>query len=104
MKIEKIEILHADGAWRNFDFVKVTADNGVVGWGEAITQFRESTMAATALIEYGLGEVVLNQDPMNVEALWDAMRQRVWWYGDAGGIAAMSIMTQETRSSSETIA
>ncbi|HKZ04132.1 MAG TPA: mandelate racemase/muconate lactonizing enzyme family protein [Methylomirabilota bacterium] len=34
MKIAAIETLHADGGWRNFDFVKLTTDSGVVGWSE----------------------------------------------------------------------
>jgi L-alanine-DL-glutamate epimerase-like enolase superfamily enzyme len=34
MKIERIETLHADGIWRNFDFVKLVTDTGVVGWSE----------------------------------------------------------------------
>jgi len=98
MIVKKLEVFpveyeepNDDNALRYLIFVRLESDNGVVGWGEAITQFRESTMAATALIEYGLGEVVLNQDPMNNEALWEAMRQKVWWYGDVGGIAAMAI-------------
>ena len=34
MKIAAIETLHADGGWRNFDFVKLTTDSGIVGWSE----------------------------------------------------------------------
>ena len=34
MKIERIEPLRADGVWRNFDFLKITTDNGLVGWSE----------------------------------------------------------------------
>ena len=34
MKVASIEALHADGAWRNFDFLKITTDDGIVGWSE----------------------------------------------------------------------
>jgi len=34
MKIAQIESLHADVGWRTYDFVKLTADNGLVGWSE----------------------------------------------------------------------
>ena len=34
MKIARIEPLHADGIWRNFDFLKITTDTGVSGIGE----------------------------------------------------------------------
>ena len=34
MKIAKVEHLHADGGRRNFDFLKITTDDGLVGWSE----------------------------------------------------------------------
>ena len=34
MKIAKVEHLHADAGQRNFDFLKITTDNGLVGWSE----------------------------------------------------------------------
>jgi L-alanine-DL-glutamate epimerase-like enolase superfamily enzyme len=34
MRIVKIEDLHADGGWRVFSFLKVTTDEGLVGWSE----------------------------------------------------------------------
>jgi len=34
MKIAAIECLKADAGSRNFDFLKITAENGLVGWSE----------------------------------------------------------------------
>ena len=34
MKITSIEDLHCDAGWRDFSFLKVTTDNGLVGWSE----------------------------------------------------------------------
>ena len=34
MKIAKIEDMHCDAGWRDFSFLKVTTDDGVVGWSE----------------------------------------------------------------------
>ena len=34
MKITKLEDLHADAGWRTLSFLKVTTDEGVVGWAE----------------------------------------------------------------------
>ena len=34
MKIVKIEDLHCDAGWRTFSFLKVTTDNGLIGWSE----------------------------------------------------------------------
>jgi galactonate dehydratase len=34
MRIAKIEDFHADGGWRVFSFLKITTDEGLVGWSE----------------------------------------------------------------------
>jgi hypothetical protein len=34
MKIVKIEDLHCDAGWRVNSFLKVTTDEGIVGWSE----------------------------------------------------------------------
>ena len=34
MKITNIESLHADAGWRNFSFLKITTDEGLIGWSE----------------------------------------------------------------------
>jgi galactonate dehydratase len=34
MKIAAIETLHCDAGWRNYHFVKLTTDDGAVGWSE----------------------------------------------------------------------
>ena len=34
MKVESIETLACDAGWRNYHFVKVVTDTGIVGWSE----------------------------------------------------------------------
>jgi len=34
MKIAKLEDLHADGGWRTLSFLKLTTDDGLIGWSE----------------------------------------------------------------------
>jgi galactonate dehydratase len=34
MKIARIETRHCNAGWRNYNFVKITSDSGVVGWSE----------------------------------------------------------------------
>jgi galactonate dehydratase len=34
MKVTGIETLHCDAGWRNYSFVKLTTDQGIVGWSE----------------------------------------------------------------------
>jgi galactonate dehydratase len=34
MKVIALETLHADAGWRNYHFLKLTTDSGIVGWSE----------------------------------------------------------------------
>lgn len=34
MKVTALDLLHCDAGWRNYHFVKVTTDGGIVGWSE----------------------------------------------------------------------
>ena len=34
MKIERIETLACDAGWRNYHFLKLVTDDGIVGWSE----------------------------------------------------------------------
>ena len=34
MKVTGIETLHCDGGWRNYSFVKLTTEEGIIGWSE----------------------------------------------------------------------
>ena len=78
------------GNTRYLTFCSVEADDGTVGWGEAITQFPESTRATARLIE-AMGEQLLGADPMQNVALWRKLHQHSWWYGYEGGPACFAI-------------
>jgi L-alanine-DL-glutamate epimerase-like enolase superfamily enzyme len=60
MKIERVESLHADAGHRNFDFLKLTTDDGLVGWSEYNGSF--GGLGVTAVIE-GLAPIVIGRDP-----------------------------------------
>ena len=34
MKVKAIETLSCDAGWRNYHYVKLTTDSGIVGWSE----------------------------------------------------------------------
>jgi len=65
MKIMRIESLHADGGWRNFDFLKITTDTGIVGWSEYIESF--GGRGVSALIDH-LAVDLIGKDPRAFEA------------------------------------
>ncbi len=86
MKIAQAECLHADAGFRNFDFLKVTTDEGLVGWSE----FNESFggKGVTSVIE-NLVHEILGTDPRAYEAavarMYAVRRQA------SGGIAQQAI-------------
>jgi len=66
MKIVRIEDLHCDAGWRVWSFLKVTTDQGVIGWSE----YNESygSKGLTAVIRK-LAETLIGQDPRPVERI-----------------------------------
>jgi L-alanine-DL-glutamate epimerase-like enolase superfamily enzyme len=97
MKITAIEAIpisypepNDNGAMRMTVLVRVSTDEGLVGWGEAIAMWPEACAAVKALIENGLSALIIGTDPLDVEAQWHRMREHCWWYG-RGGIASFSI-------------
>jgi L-alanine-DL-glutamate epimerase-like enolase superfamily enzyme len=65
MKIASVECLHADAGRRNFDFVKLTTDTGLVGWSEYNESF--GGPGVTAVIEQ-LVPALIGKDPRAWEA------------------------------------
>ena len=96
MKVTRIEAIpvaypepNDNDATRHLLFVRMTADDGTTGWGEAVTMWPEATLACAAIVD-GLAGLVLGRDPLEHAALHSEFRQHTWWYG-VGGIAAFAI-------------
>jgi L-alanine-DL-glutamate epimerase-like enolase superfamily enzyme len=75
---------------RYLTFAKVIDEDGVEGWGEAITQFPPAARATEALIE-GMATVLVGRDTADRVALWHELRQQGWWYGYRGGILSFAL-------------
>ena len=71
-------------------FARVEADDGTVGWGEAITQFPGSTRVTVQLVEE-MAEFVVGRDPMENVDIWRKIKAHTWWYGYRGGVAAFAL-------------
>lgn len=69
---------------RHLLLVRVEGASGMCGWGEAVTIWPEPTLAAAEIVRGGLAPVVLGREVEDVEALWLAQRDHMWWYGDTG--------------------
>jgi L-alanine-DL-glutamate epimerase-like enolase superfamily enzyme len=77
-------------SWRYLTFVRVTASDGTVGWGEAITQFPGSTKGTTAIIE-DLADVIIGKDPLQNLGIWRDIRKQTWWYTYRGGLGHFAL-------------
>jgi L-alanine-DL-glutamate epimerase-like enolase superfamily enzyme len=77
-------------ALRHLCLVKIRTDDGLIGWGEAITQFPEASRATKAIVE-GMAERVVGRDPVENLAIWESLKDQAWWYGYGGGIASYAI-------------
>ena len=66
MKIRKLETLHCDAGWRNFFFLKITTDNGLVGWSEYSEGWGYG--GVTPVIAR-FGAELIGADPRRVEAI-----------------------------------
>src|SRR5690606_39733512 len=90
MKITALDILHADGGWRTLSFLKVSTDEGVVGWSEFYEGF--GVGGASDLIRRFAG-AVLGRDPRDVAPL-SAMLHAISRL-NPGGIAHQAIAAIE---------
>ncbi len=86
MRITNLECLHADAGFRNFDFVKISTDEGIVGWSEYNESF--GGMGVTSVVRH-LASTIIGQDPRAYELLvaqMYAIRRQA-----SGGIAQQAI-------------
>jgi galactonate dehydratase len=86
VKIASVESLHADAGQRAFDFLKITTDDGLVGWSEYNESF--GGPGVSVVIER-LAPTIVGKDPRAYEslvALMYAVRRQA-----SGGIAQQAI-------------
>jgi galactonate dehydratase len=86
--IKQFELFQVPPRWL---FLKLTTDDGIVGWGEPIVEGRAATTAAavTELSEYFIGK-----DPRNVEDLWQSMYRGGFYRGGEILMSAISGIEQ----------
>lgn len=86
---------HYKGADRCLTLVRLETQDGVVGWGEALTRCRGSALATRIVVQETFAPIVLGQDPIEVEGLWARMCDAANWFG-VEGIAALAISAIDT--------
>ncbi len=97
MKIKEIKAFplaypepHYKGIERYITLARVETEDGLVGWGECISQFREAALATKTIIEQGFAPLLVGQNVIDGDRLWHIMEDRIWWYGPEG-IAAFAV-------------
>ncbi len=66
MKITNVESLHADAGFRNFDFLKITTGDGIIGWSEYNESFGGPGLHA---VIDRLAPMIIGKDPRAYESL-----------------------------------
>jgi L-alanine-DL-glutamate epimerase-like enolase superfamily enzyme len=77
VRITAIEPFVCDGGLREFGFLKVTTDEGIVGWAETY-DWHTSASLKTALEV--MGRRLIGEDPRRIEL----MNERIWYGGRPG--------------------
>lgn len=74
-----------------FLFVKVETDEGISGWGEPLVEGRAATLEA-CVKEWS--QILIGQDPLKIEYLWQTMYRRAFYRGGAVMMSAISGIDQ----------
>ncbi len=88
MKITNVESFLVNPRWL---FIKISTDEGIVGWGEATLEGRSDT-ARTAVHEWD--DYLLGADPLRIEDHWQVMSKSTFYRGGAVLSTAVAAIDQ----------
>jgi galactonate dehydratase len=75
VKITDVETFLVPPRWL---FLKISTDEGIVGWGEPVVEGRAETVRAAV---HELADLVLDQDPLRIEEHWQVLRRSGFYRG-----------------------
>jgi galactonate dehydratase len=75
MKIKSLELFKVPPRWL---FLKITTDDGLVGWGEPVIEGKAGTVKA-AVEE--MSEYIIGKDPMRIEDIWQVLYRGAFYRG-----------------------
>lgn len=92
MKITGVTPILAQGAQRIYIFVKIETDqNGLIGWGEASLEGKPRAVAGCLL---DFADMIVGEDPLRIEYLWQIMYRSAFWRQGVIGLTALSGIDQ----------
>ena len=75
MKITTVDTLYAGAGWRNLSFLKISTDDGLVGWSEFPENHINNVLSP--LVRH-MGQQVVGEDPRRVQPIIDKLRRAAW--------------------------
>lgn len=78
MKITRLETISVDAGMKDWIFVRVHTDEGLIGTGEGTLEGRGRTVM-TAVAE--LSDYIVGEDPFRIEHLWQIMYRHAFYRG-----------------------
>ena len=93
LKIAKFEDFHVDCGWEDYSFLKITTDEGLVGWSE----FRESRRKGMRALIHGMSELLIGADPRAIGRLDASLYAHVRTVPGGPGTAALRDVTETIR-------
>src|ERR687894_399209 len=91
MKITDVETVAVHYGGRDYVFVRVHTDEGLIGTGEGTLEGRARTVV-TAVLE--LKDSLLGEDPLRIEHLWQKMYRQAFYRGGPLLMSAISGVEQ----------
>ena len=97
MKIDRIDTHtvrypepNNNGNIRSLCLVRIETDDGLVGWGEAISGAPVVSVSVAYIVRQRLAPMIMGRDARDVAGAWQAMRDATFWDGN-GGIVTFGI-------------
>ena len=90
MKITEVKPILCQGGKKTWTFVKITTDQGIIGWGDATEYVR--VKGHVAVIE-DLTPLVIDENPFNIEKIWQKLYVASYVSGKDCSLAITGIET-----------
>jgi galactonate dehydratase len=87
MKITQITTTFVYANWRNYTFIQIFTDEGLIGLGEATIRSREHAVAGAV---EDMSRVLIGQDPFQIQAHWQSLYQD---FHKRGGVILMAALS-----------
>ncbi len=91
MKITAVSTVVVNARMRNWVFVKVETDEGIIGWGEASLEWKTRAVCGTVA---DLEPLIVGQDPTRIEHLFQIMYRHPFFRAGVEGMSAVSGIEQ----------